>query len=200
VHLGRELLTLLVDRVREILLLIAVIIVVLFCVQHFFAGALKHLGKVVAASCGLPGLVLIVILIDYLPVPVSYVPLLYLLIDGGENTSFVFIVALLGSTIAAVCGYFTGAKLGLPRRMREDLETHHPEFLPAISEKGAVGLLASEALPVPMAVLTWPSGACGINILAFIAVIIAGRGTKLALYCFLTRAAQKHLGPDGPET
>jgi len=37
-----------------------------------------------------------------------------------------------------------------------------------------------------MAVLTRPSGACGIGVWSFPAVIVAGRGVKLAMYCFLT--------------
>jgi membrane protein YqaA with SNARE-associated domain len=196
-HFGSEIVTVVLGHAREILVLVAVILVALWFIQHFFAHVLKRLGKAVAARCGLPGLFGFVVVIDYLPLPVSYVPLLYLLIDGGEDHRLVFVVSLLGSVTAALCGYLTGAKLGLPRRMRENLETRHPTLLPTISRRGAFGLLASEALPVPMAVLTWPSGACGIGIWGFLAVIVAGRGTKLAMYCFLTNEAQKHFGPDG---
>ena len=133
---------------------------------------------------GLLGLFIATLLVDSFPTPMSYAPLMLLAIQGGMSVWIVFIAASGASMLGGLTGYFIGRLVGLPARLEGWLETQHPEQLALLKRRGAWGVAAVAALPLPFALGTWTAGAMNVRLPGVLLACLV-RIPKTALYIAL---------------
>lgn len=168
----------------------------------FAAGALvldkvaskyvSEASRVFVNNVGLPGLFLTVLCLDGVPQPFTYVPLIFLAVEGAVPKHVVFLVCLAGSYLAALCGYGIGACLRGPewgRRVFDRLAEKHPFVPDLMQRRGAVGVFLAAMMPLPLAVSTWTAGFFGISFPHFLLAAL-GRCPKIALVVLLSPTSQ----------
>eukprot|EP01062_Namystynia_karyoxenos_P024242 TRINITY_DN19429_c0_g1_i2.p1 TRINITY_DN19429_c0_g1~~TRINITY_DN19429_c0_g1_i2.p1 ORF type:complete len:283 (+),score=76.42 TRINITY_DN19429_c0_g1_i2:107-955(+) len=163
---------------------IVVIAVAAFVAQHFFAKPIERAGRVVVREVGLSGMALFVFLLDVAPQPVSFVPLLYVAIEGGEPPGNV--------------GYWLGSWIGLPARAERWLQVKYPAVREALVTRGHCGAAVVALLPVPFALATWPAGALQLQYCPGFLAVTTLRGVKVAVYAFTIAAAVGNTAEQGP--
>lgn len=137
---------------------------------------------------GLKALFLCVLLADSLPQPFTYIPLIFIAVKGAVPKPVVFAVCALASYTAALLGYGLGRSLRGPRWAKARFarwSAEHPYLEDLMERKGALGVLAAAALPVPLAVATWSAGFFGVRLPCFL-VAALGRCPKIAVFVLLS--------------
>ena len=130
---------------------------------YFLQGPIQQLGEMAVSQFGLEGMGIAVLLIDGIPTPFSYAPVMLLGIEGGLSIQQVFMVSGTASFLAGLVGYGFGRMVGIPPRLDAWLRRRYPEKidqqLAFLERYGAAGVFLIGALPLPFAAGTWTAGA-----------------------------------------
>ena len=147
----------------------------------WFREPLEALGTHAVERYGLLGLAGIVLLVDLIPSPLSYVPFMFLASAGGLSFAAVFFVSASASYSAGLIGYGLGRAIGMPPRLDRWMTEKHPRVRQLLDRKGGWGVAAISALPVPVALGTWSAGAVRVP-LSQVALALVIRWPKTAAY------------------
>ncbi|MEE2780363.1 MAG: VTT domain-containing protein [Myxococcota bacterium] len=152
-----------------------------FCVAaaagYFLQDPIRSLGTMAVTRFGLEGMAVAVLLIDALPTPFSYAPVMLLGIEGGLSVGLVFVVSSISSFSAGLVGYWIGRVMGIPPRLEGWLRKRYPEKLDEqmelLERYGAAGVALIGALPLPFAAGTWTAGAmrCHFGVVALACLV-----------------------------
>lgn len=147
----------------------------------WFRDPLEALGTLAVERYGLFGLAGIVLLVDLIPSPLSYVPFMFLASAGGLSFSAVFLVSASASYTAGLTGYALGRAVGMPPGLDRWMSEKHPRVRHLLDRRGGWGVAAISALPVPVALGTWSAGAVRVPI-SQVALALLIRWPKTAAY------------------
>ena len=123
--------------------------------KDFFTTA----GVWVVDNLGLPGLFGAWVLIDTVPTPMSYAPIMFLSIKGGLNHWVILAVASVASMTGGMIGFTIGHWIGMPQRVRSWFDEKYPGKYEILQRHGAWGIVIVGLLPMPFALGTWTAGA-----------------------------------------
>ncbi len=160
----------------------------------WFREPLETLGTHAVERYGLLGLAGIVLLVDLIPSPLSYVPFMFLASAGGLSFPAVFLVSASASYSAGLIGYALGRAIGMPQRLDRWMSEKHPRVRQLLDQKGGWGVAAISALPVPVALGTWSAGAVRVP-LSQVALALLIRWPKTAAYLVMIHSGLS-LGAD----
>ena len=93
--------------------------------KDFFTTA----GVWVVDNLGLPGLFGAWVLIDTVPTPTSYAPIMFLSIKGGLNHWVILAVASVASMTGGMIGFTIGHWIGMPQKVRTWFDEKYPESM-----------------------------------------------------------------------
>jgi len=134
---------------------------IMVLLERYAEKTVANLSGSLMDRIGLPGLSLTVFLLDCLPQPFPWAPLVYMAVKGSVAKTSVFWVCFLSSYIAALTGYAIGLKLrGLERgsTLFQQFARSYP-YIPVLMERrGALGVALAAMLPMPFAIATWTAG------------------------------------------
>lgn len=176
----------------KIFLTLIVFLGVTFVLERWADEEVSVLSEKFMSFLGLPGLFILVFILDGVPQPFTYVPLIFIAVKGSIPKENIFVVCATASYSAALAGYCVGRHI---RRLRcgsylfDSLSNKYP-FVPDIMQKkGAWGVVVAGAMPVPFALATWTAGSFGVPFAQF---ALAGtmRFPKIALFVCLSRCTQ----------
>ena len=105
------------------LLGLGALFVVAAAAGYLLQDPIRSLGEMAVSRFGLEGMAIAVLLIDSLPTPFSYVPVMLLGIEGGLSVVQVFVVSGTASFLAGLLGYGLGRLMGVPARLDAWLTT-----------------------------------------------------------------------------
>ena len=125
----------------------------------WFREPIEALGTLAVERYGLLGLAVVVILVDLIPTPLSYVPFMFLASAGGLSFGAVLATSAAASYGAGLTGYALGRAIGMPPRLDRWMAEKHPRVRQILDERGGWGVAAIGALPLPLALGTWSAGA-----------------------------------------
>lgn len=171
----------------------AALFVLLSCGLNLIAG--EHIASVsqgVMDRFGLPGLFVAMFLVEALPMPLPFIPLVFLAVQGGVSKPVVFGVCAAASYTAAVCGYGIGRCLrgcGSRGACFSRLTERYPQAPELMQKRGAVGVFLATLVPIPLSAAAWPAGFFGVSFAHFL-VAAMGRFPKIGVYVLLSA------GPD----
>lgn len=146
--------------------------------------SIHEASAVVIGALGLSGLFGVVWLIDSVPTPLSYLPLIVFALDGHASTWEVLGVCYGGSLLGSLSGFCLGRYIGMPRRLSVWMRRRHPRALSLIERSSVYGVALVGFLPLPMALGTWTAGATRAPLLG-VAVACHARMVKTALFVTL---------------
>lgn len=156
--------------------------------EHLCADQVEHASHKLIEHIGLPGLFIGVLLADGLPQPFTYVPLIYMSVEGGVPKWRVFAICMTASYVAALLGYCIGSYISR-RQWGEQwfgtLREKYPDGPDLMERRGAIGVLLAAMLPVPLAAATWTAGFLRVNMWHFL-VAALGRCPKIAIFVALS--------------
>lgn len=176
----------------KILLTLIVFLAATFILERWADEEVSVLSEKCMSFLGLPGLFILVFILDGVPQPFTYVPLIFMAVKGSIPKLDIFAVCATASYSAALAGYYVGRHI---RRLRcgtylfDRLSTKYPVVPDIMKKKGALGVVVAGAMPVPFALATWTAGSFGVPLAQF---ALAGtmRFPKIALFVCLTRCTQ----------
>ncbi|MBL91244.1 MAG: hypothetical protein CMH56_05445 [Myxococcales bacterium] len=116
-------------------------------------------GVWVVENLGLPGLFGMWVLIDTVPTPMSYAPIMFLSIKGGLNHWVILAVASAASMTGGMIGFSLGHWVGMPQKVRAWFDEKYPGKYDILQRHGAWGIVIVGLLPMPFALGTWTAGA-----------------------------------------
>ena len=116
-------------------------------------------GVWVVENLGLPGLFGMWVLIDTVPTPMSYAPIMFLSIKGGLNHWVILAVASAASMTGGMIGFTLGHWVGMPQKARAWFDEKYPGKYDILQRHGAWGIVIVGLLPMPFALGTWTAGA-----------------------------------------
>ena len=90
--------------------------------KDFFEG----IGVWIVENVGLPGLFVAWILIDTVPTPMSYAPIMFLSIKGGLSPWVILAVASVASMTGGLIGFSLGRAVGMPASVVAWVERKYP--------------------------------------------------------------------------
>ena len=161
----------------------------------FLKGPVVVLGRALVRRLGLRGLVGAVVVIDALPNPFSYAPMMLLAVEGGMARSTVLAACSGASVGAGLLGYCVGRGCGMPERLERWIGHRFPACLELMRRHGAWGVCVVGLLPVPFALGTWVAGAMGTRFLPVAAACLV-RIPKTGLYLGLIASGLSLGGED----
>lgn len=179
----------------KIVAMVAGFAVIVIALEEFASDEVQRVSTRVMDVLGLPGLFITVFLLDSLPQPFTYVPLIFLAVkDGSASRRVVFAVCSTASYCAALTGYAVGRGMRTCSRGRalfRVLGEKHPEVPDLMARKGAIGVALAALLPLPLALATWTAGSFEVPLHLF---ALAGmcRMPKIAVFVALSSASVKH--------
>lgn len=157
-------------------------------IEHVASDKITEMSRAFIKQVGIPGIFVGVFVADSMPQPFTYVPLIFLAVEGGMHKSEVFLVCMLASYSAALAGYAVGQLLRLPswgEHCFDQLRQQAP-YVPSLMERrGAFGVLLAAMLPVPLALATWTAGFFNVDIMGFLFAAL-GRCPKIAVFVWLS--------------
>eukprot|EP01065_Artemidia_motanka_P034573 TRINITY_DN42132_c0_g1_i1.p1 TRINITY_DN42132_c0_g1~~TRINITY_DN42132_c0_g1_i1.p1 ORF type:complete len:283 (+),score=68.11 TRINITY_DN42132_c0_g1_i1:50-850(+) len=157
--------------------------------QHFFKQPLVDAGRAVLKKVGLDGIIVAVFVLDVFPQPISFVPFLFVALEGGTSPVRLWLAASAASILAGNVGYFIGRWVGLPEFAQEWLTRKFPAVGDGIQRHGHCGVALFALLPVPFALATWPAGALRLSFFPQFVAATSLRWLKVAIYVFGLAAA-----------
>jgi len=178
----------------KIALMVAAFLLVAVALEAFAGDQVQQVSEKVMDIIGVPGLFIAVFVLDGVPQPFSYAPLLYLAVKGRSmSTPVVFAICAVASYSAALFGYMVGRSIRtfpLGEALFEFLDKYYPEATELMRRRGAVGVGLAAMLPVPLAIATWTAGSFGVPFQHF-ALAGMGRMPKIAVVLLLSAASSK---------
>jgi len=137
-----------------------VLLFVLICILSIaFQQPLRQFSQIIVTSLGMKGLFAAVFIVDVIPAPLSWIPLILFALEGQIQPVTVFVFVSTASVLAGCAGYWLGRLFGLPKRFKSHLQRRYPGRLKQIRARGAVAILIGGMMPIPFALVTWTVGA-----------------------------------------
>jgi len=133
---------------------------------------------------GFAGLFAYVLMVDAVPTPLSYAPVMLLAIQGGLAAWTVLALSAGASVLAGLVGFSLGRLVGMPERLRHWIAARWPRMLPLVQRHGALGVAGVGMAPLPFGLATWSAGALGVRFLPVAAACLV-RVPKTAVYVSL---------------
>lgn len=178
----------------KIVATIAIFLIVSCCIERFAEKPVARFSKELMRRIGWPGLFFGVLVLDGVPQPFTYVPLIFMAVKGSASKLQVFMICATASYLAAILGYLVGGCLHRPlwgKRYFDRVSQGFP-YVPALMQrKGARGVLLAAMLPVPLAVATWMAGFFGVPFSSFMLAAF-GRFPKILLFVLLSGGPGPH--------
>lgn len=125
----------------------------------FFGEFLELAANWTLETLGISGILLITVLIDSVPSPFSFVPLLLLCLHHGMDPWAAGTLFSLASITGGVTGVHLGRWFGLPKRLSQGVEARYPGSLDWLRKNAALGVALFAVLPLPFSLATWSAGA-----------------------------------------
>mmetsp|Transcript_24814 Transcript_24814/g.52855 ORF Transcript_24814/g.52855 Transcript_24814/m.52855 type:complete len:261 (-) Transcript_24814:56-838(-) len=163
-------------------------VVVTVLLDKFAAKAVAKVARKLMKHIGIPGLFFCVFLADGLPQPFTYVPLIFMAVQGDVPKPEVFTVCAGASYVAAVSGYAIGLSLrsiSCGDSFFQKLNQDHPQVPLLMHQKGAFGVALAALLPVPLAMATWTAGSFRIDFKRFLLAACC-RWPKILVFVLLS--------------
>ena len=132
---------------------------------------------------GLPGMLLMTVLVDTFPSPFSFVPLLVLKVHEGAPLLSLWWMFTGASMIGGFSGFHLGRAIGLPVRWTTRLESRFPGSLEWLRQHAGWGIVLFAILPLPYSLATWSAGSLGTP-LRTVMLATTARGVKVAIIIF----------------
>lgn len=129
-----------------------------FC-SLYFKTFFENIGLWVVESVGIPGLFVAWTLIDTIPTPMSYAPIMFLSMKGGLSPWVILVVASTASMTGGLIGFSIGRAIGMPKSVLNWMEEKYPGKYDILQKHGAWGIVIVGLLPMPFAIGTWTAGA-----------------------------------------
>lgn len=172
----------------KVFLSVTIFLLLTCLLEHFANDAVTKASRKLMNCIGLPGLFIAILLADGLPQPFTYVPLIFMAVEGAVPKPVVFLICMTASYVAALCGYAVGSFLRVPtwgREWFESVSLNYPYVQDLMERKGALGVLLAAMLPMPLAIATWTAGFFGVDRRWFMVAAI-GRCPKIAVFVLLS--------------
>ncbi|MCB9679211.1 MAG: VTT domain-containing protein [Alphaproteobacteria bacterium] len=145
---------------------------------------LEHVAAWFVGYAGLPGVAVLVMVVDALPL--THEPILFLAWSGGLGFWPVWAAATVGSIASGGIGWAGGRVLGRWPFLVRLFETYHVRTF--LERYGVWAVAIAAFTPFPFALATWCSGACGLplrpvllgslfrapKVLLYLAIIVYG--------------------------
>lgn len=188
---------------RKLLISFLVFLLVVVLLEKFAAPEVTQLSKKFLDFVGLPGLFILILILDGIPQPFTYAPLIFMAVKGGDvPKEVIFLVCAAGSYCAVLAGYAIGTVLRATSHADEFvrwLEHAHPSVPDLMKRRGALGVVIAAFLPVPLAAASWAAGAFRTNLLMMLVVAVA-RAPKIGLYVLLSPGPTTDAAPSSVGT
>lgn len=171
---------------------ISLFLLLTFLLEKFAGNVVTNISATVMDCIGTPGIFLVVFLLDGLPQPFPYVPLIFMAVKGSIPKHAVFFICSAASYSSALVGYAVGMNI---RRLKwgnalfSRLSDEHPYVLELMERKGALGVAIAALLPVPLAIATWTAGSFRIYFPHFMIAALC-RMPKIMVFVLLSRGPQ----------
>jgi len=137
-------------------------LILAIALEEFAGKEVQKVSEKVMDAIGLPGLFFAVFLMDGVPQPFTYVPLIFLAVkDGSTSKPTVFAICAAASYCAAITGYMIGRKIrnfSQGKVLFESLGKNYPYVPDMMERRGAIGVALAALLPCPLAIATWTAG------------------------------------------
>lgn len=169
-------------------------VLVVALLEHFVGEEVRKLSTRLVHTLGVAGLSVAVLVIDGVPLPLTYIPLIYLAVQGGLPKEVVFGGCAGASLCAAIIGYLVGMGLkhfGVSDSFTSRIPENYAYVLDAMQRHGAWGVGCAALLPMPFAIATWSAGVLRVSFLAFLAGACC-RALKIALFVLLSNGPLPH--------
>jgi len=184
---------------RSIMLKVAgtvgLFVVVSVFLERVAGEHITTVSRQLVERAGWPGLFLAVFVLDAIPQPFPYIPLIFVAVKGGMAKTAVLLICAGASYTAALSGYGVGRLLRGPswgRNIFGRFAKKYPQIPDLMERRGGIGVLLAALLPAPLAIATWTAGFFGVSFPHFLAAA-AGRCPKIAVIVLLSRGPGQRL-------
>ena len=140
---------------------LALLFVAMAAAGFFFEAELAALTTWVSDALGVPGMALVVFLIDGLTLPIPPDTMLVVVAHGPLQDAWLPIVGALGvaSSLAGNAGYFAAGALGQTGFFQRTLGPHRARMESLFERYGALTVALGALTPIPFSVTCWAAGA-----------------------------------------
>jgi membrane protein YqaA with SNARE-associated domain len=167
----------------QTLLLINVLVIfaILLVLGLAFGEELETVSTTIIEKVGILGVVALVLFIETFPTPFGATVPMYIAIQGGYSPWMIGVMTGFTSMLGGHLGYWAGYRFGIPQGIHSLLKKKWPHLEEKITTKGPLGLALLSLVPIPLACLTWPSGALRMPYIGF-SIALLTRIPKQILY------------------
>lgn len=150
----------------------------------------EALGRSFVENYGLWGLWGGVLITDSFPTPGGAIPLMTICLQGGAHWIAIGATCLAASCGAGCLGYVLGRLMGIPPALAAWMERKFPGKIDYLEEKGAIGVAALAALPIPITLGTWLGGAFSVKPWAVLLAVLV-RLPKVVIFLWVIMGGLK---------
>ena len=180
----------LMPSTKSILVGIGLCLAFVMVMGFVFKDESEAFGKAFVEAYGLWGLWLGVLVTDGIPTPGGAIPLMTICLQGGAHWVAIGATCLAASCGAGVIGYCLGRMMGIPTALGEWMDRKFPGKVEYLEEKGAIGVAALAALPIPITLGTWLGGAFKVKPWAVL-LAVAVRLPKVVIFLWVIMGGLK---------
>lgn len=139
---------------------VALLFVAMAAIGFFFEAELAALTASISDALGVPGMALVVLLVDALTLPIPPDTMLVVVAHGPLRDAWLPIVGALGlaSSLAGNAGYFAAGALGQTGFFQRTLGPHRARMESLFQRYGALAVALGALTPIPFSVTCWAAG------------------------------------------
>mmetsp|Transcript_4749 Transcript_4749/g.10446 ORF Transcript_4749/g.10446 Transcript_4749/m.10446 type:complete len:226 (+) Transcript_4749:46-723(+) len=168
---------------RKVVVGLLVLLVLSVTAEKFFKPEVDRVCLLAWNKLGFEGLFLSVLVLDGIPQPFTYGPLIIVATKGSRQPGYVFLVCALASYLAALMGYAIGWRTRTATCF-QCMFRRYPFMAKFMQKHGAKGIALAALLPLPLAVATWTAGSARVYFPAFLLAATC-RAPKVLLFLLI---------------